>query len=118
MATSGAARISGLLQRFAVTLLFACAILFGGVVGILLAYETDLPQISSLEDFEPNIITQVYNVDGSLLGSFSIELPKNSVSAPRSRFRSAPQPRITSITVGSSSRPSSTCYSVTNSCRC
>jgi penicillin-binding protein 1A len=73
MASTAPTRVLGRLQRAGVILLFALAIVFGAVVGILLAYETDLPQISSLEDFEPNIITQVYNVDGSLLGEFSIE---------------------------------------------
>jgi penicillin-binding protein 1A len=73
MASIAPARVLGRLQRAGITLLFALAIVFGAVVGILLAYETDLPQINSLEDFEPNIITQVYNVDGSLLGEFSIE---------------------------------------------
>src|SRR5688572_17287617 len=73
MASTAPTRVFGRLQRAGLTLLFALAIVFGAVVGILLAYETDLPQISSLEDFEPNIITQVYNVDGSLLGEFSVE---------------------------------------------
>ena len=73
MASTAPTRVLGRLQRAGLTILFALAIVFGAVVGILLAYETDLPQISSLEDFEPNIITQVYNVDGSLLGEFSIE---------------------------------------------
>ena len=73
MASTAPTRVLGRLQRAGLTFLFALAIVFGAVVGILLAYETDLPQISSLEDFEPNIITQVYNVDGSLLGEFSIE---------------------------------------------
>src|SRR5687768_12725356 len=73
MASTAPTRVLGRLQRAGLTLLFVLAIVFGAVAGILLAYETDLPQISSLEDFEPNIITQVYNVDGSLLGEFSIE---------------------------------------------
>src|SRR5688500_9671549 len=73
MASTAPTRVLGRLQRAGLILLFALAIVFGAVVGILLAYETDLPQVNSLEDFEPNIITQVYNVDGSLLGEFSIE---------------------------------------------
>src|SRR5688572_9793380 len=73
MASPNASRVLGLLQRAGLTILFALAIVFGSLVGILLAYETDLPQISSLEDFEPNIITQVFNADGTLLGEFAIE---------------------------------------------
>ena len=55
------------------TLLFVAAILVGSASGIFLAYESDLPQVSSLENFEPNIITEVYASDGSLLGTFAIE---------------------------------------------
>src|SRR5262249_31274135 len=61
------------LRRAGVTLLFVIAIFLGALSGIFLAYEKDLPQVSSLEDFEPNIITQVYTGDGKLLGEFAIE---------------------------------------------
>jgi penicillin-binding protein 1A len=60
-------------RRAGVTLLFVAAILGGALVGVFLAYESDLPQVSSLEDFEPNIITQVFSADGSILGEFAIE---------------------------------------------
>src|SRR5262245_17276774 len=63
----------GVLRRAGVTFLFALAILGGALLGIVLAYESDLPQVSKLEDFEPNIITQVYSADGELLGDFAIE---------------------------------------------
>jgi len=61
------------LRRATLTALFAAAILGGSFAGVFLAYENDLPQISSLEDFEPNIITQVFAADGSVLGEFAIE---------------------------------------------
>jgi len=61
------------LRRAGVTLLFVIAIFVGALSGIFLAYEKDIPQVSSLEDFEPNIITQVYTADGKLLGEFAIE---------------------------------------------
>ena len=73
MASTAPTRVLGRLRRAGVTLLFVLAILFGALVGIFLAYEKDLPQVSSLEDFEPNIITQVYTADGKLLGEFAIE---------------------------------------------
>src|SRR5262245_35198146 len=63
----------GVIRRIGVTLLFVAAILTGSASGIFLAYESDLPQVSSLENFEPNIITEVYAADGSLLGTFAIE---------------------------------------------
>jgi penicillin-binding protein 1A len=60
-------------RRVVVSLLFALAILGGAVVGVFLAFESDLPQIASLEDFKPNIITQVFAADGQILGEFAIE---------------------------------------------
>jgi penicillin-binding protein 1A len=60
-------------RRASVTFMFAAAILGGSLAGVFLAYENDLPQVSSLEDFEPNIITQVFAGDGSVLGEFAIE---------------------------------------------
>jgi penicillin-binding protein 1A len=62
-----------LLHRAAVAFLFGVAILAGALAGLFLAYESDLPQVSSLEDFQPNIITQVFAADGALLGEFAIE---------------------------------------------
>src|SRR5262245_9029576 len=61
------------LPRAGIILLFVLAILGGSFGGVFLAYESDLPQVSSLEDFEPNIITKVYAADGSVLGEFAIE---------------------------------------------
>jgi penicillin-binding protein 1A len=66
-------RRTGALQRAGLIALFAGAILAGAFAGIYLAYESDLPQVSSLENFQPNIITEVYAADNSPLGSFSIE---------------------------------------------
>jgi penicillin-binding protein 1A len=60
-------------RRIVVTLLFVLAILGGAVAGVFLGFQTDLPQISSLEDFEPNIISQVLANDGSVIGEFAIE---------------------------------------------
>ncbi len=61
------------MRRAVTILLFVAAILGGALLGIFLAYGSDLPQVSSLEDFEPNVITQVYAADGSILGEFAIE---------------------------------------------
>ena len=61
------------LRRAAVTALFAAAILGGALLGVFFAFESDLPQVTSLEDYQPNIITQVFSADGSVLGEFAIE---------------------------------------------
>ena len=47
------------LRRVVVTALFAAAILGGAMLGVFLAFESDLPQVTSLEEFQPNIITQM-----------------------------------------------------------
>jgi penicillin-binding protein 1A len=74
MATASLAEIPLVsLRRAGVVLVFAAAIVVGSMAGIFLAYESDLPQVSSLEDFQPNIITEVYTADGKLLGDFAIE---------------------------------------------
>jgi penicillin-binding protein 1A len=61
------------IRRVVVTLLFVGAILAGSLLGVFFAFESDLPQVASLEDFKPNIITQVFAADGSILGEFAIE---------------------------------------------
>ena len=37
------------------TLAFAGAILVGALAGVFLAYESDLPQVSSLENYRPTV---------------------------------------------------------------
>ena len=61
------------LRRVVVTALFVAAILAGALVGVFFAFESDLPQVTSLEDFQPNIITQVFASNGNILGEFAIE---------------------------------------------
>jgi penicillin-binding protein 1A len=73
MAAPAPARRILTFRRVVVTALFAAAILGGALVGVFLAFESDLPQVTSLEEFQPNIITQVFAADGSTLGEFAIE---------------------------------------------
>src|SRR5215471_2421202 len=61
------------LRRVVVTALLAAAICGGALLGVFLAFESDLPQVTSLEEFQPNIITQVFASDGSVIGEFAIE---------------------------------------------
>jgi penicillin-binding protein 1A len=73
MAARAPARRILTFRRVLVTALFAAAILGGALIGVFLAFESDLPQVTSLEEFQPNIITQVFAADGSVLGEFAIE---------------------------------------------
>jgi penicillin-binding protein 1A len=52
-------------------LFFACAI--GIWLGAYLAIRQNLPSISMLEEFEPNIITYIYSDEGEVIGEYAIE---------------------------------------------
>ena len=43
------------------------------VLGILLGYQFNLPKIQKLEDFRPDVITDVYSDDNKVIGEFAIE---------------------------------------------
>ncbi len=45
----------------------------GSAFGILLGYEYNLPPIQSLEDYRPDVITDVYSDDNKVVGEFAIE---------------------------------------------
>jgi penicillin-binding protein 1A len=45
----------------------------GAAFGILLGYEYNLPQIQSLEEYRPDVITGVYSDDNKVIGEFAIE---------------------------------------------
>jgi penicillin-binding protein 1A len=45
----------------------------GMAVGILLGYEYNLPPIQSLEDYRPDVISDVYSDDNKVIGEFAIE---------------------------------------------
>lgn len=54
-------------------LVVATAIVLGSLTGALMAIGSDLPQVEQLEELKPNIVTQVFAKDGSILGEFAIE---------------------------------------------
>jgi penicillin-binding protein 1A len=54
-------------------LLVVACVLAGSLVGALMAIGADLPQVEQLEELKPNIVTQVFAADGSILGEFAIE---------------------------------------------
>jgi penicillin-binding protein 1A len=41
--------------------------------GTLLGYEYNLPRIQSLEDYRPDVITEVFSDDGEVIGEFAVE---------------------------------------------
>jgi penicillin-binding protein 1A len=48
-------------------------IVVGAAVGILLGYEYNLPRIQSLEDYHPDVITDIYSDDDKVIGEFAVE---------------------------------------------
>src|SRR5688572_20532361 len=53
--------------------LFLSAALLGTLGGVLFAYASDLPEISALDNYQPNTITRLVARDGQLIGEFATE---------------------------------------------
>jgi penicillin-binding protein 1A len=68
-------KISGgtLFGRLAFSFLLVCAIAFGAAVGLLFVYASDLPEIHALEDYRPDVVTELYADDGQSIGTFAIQ---------------------------------------------
>jgi penicillin-binding protein 1A len=62
-----------LFGRLAFTFLVVCAIGFGAAVGLLFVYTSDLPEIRALEDYRPNVVTELYADDGQSIGTFALQ---------------------------------------------
>jgi len=59
--------------RVAFALLLLASIALGALAGLLFVYSSDLPQIRALEDFRPDIVTELYADDGQVVGSFALQ---------------------------------------------
>lgn len=62
-----------LVGRIVFGILLLLSIGVGGVLGLLFVYTSDLPEVSELEDYRPDVITEVYADDGQIIGSFALE---------------------------------------------
>jgi penicillin-binding protein 1A len=62
-----------LFGRLAFTFLVVCAIGLGAALGLLFVYTGDLPEIRALEDYRPNVVTELYADDGQAIGTFAIQ---------------------------------------------
>src|SRR5213078_4348546 len=65
------------LKRYLGSLVFVfllcLSVALGATAGVLFVYNSDLPQVNSLEDFHPSLITEVYSDDAKVIGSFALE---------------------------------------------
>jgi penicillin-binding protein 1A len=59
-------------RLFFCTIVLASAVL-GSLIGLLVVYSTDLPQVSELERYRPSSITELYDDHGRVIGSFALE---------------------------------------------
>ncbi|HZE25859.1 MAG TPA: PBP1A family penicillin-binding protein [Terriglobales bacterium] len=62
-----------LVGRVVLGLLLLAAALVGTTAGLLLVYSTDLPQVDELEHYRPSSITQLYDGQGRIIGSFALQ---------------------------------------------
>jgi penicillin-binding protein 1A len=45
----------------------------GTLAGLIFVYSSDLPQVRELEDYRPDVMTELYADDGTPIGSFALE---------------------------------------------
>jgi penicillin-binding protein 1A len=63
-------KIFGQLVFFTLLLL---SIGVGALAGMIFVYSSDLPQVRELEDYRPDVMTELYADDGTVIGSFALE---------------------------------------------
>src|SRR6266849_4735162 len=62
-----------LIDRVAIAFLLFCSIVLGAAIGLLFVYSSDLPEIRALENYQPNVVTEIYADDGQLAGTFALQ---------------------------------------------
>jgi penicillin-binding protein 1A len=59
--------------RSAFLMLLAASALFGIMVGLMLVYSINLPQMEELARYRPSTTTELYDIHGKVFGSFALE---------------------------------------------
>src|SRR5262245_37065235 len=73
MASSMKSHLKRYLGSLVFVFLLCLAIALGATAGVLFVYNSDLPQVNSLEDYRPSLINEVYSDDARSIGSFALE---------------------------------------------
>jgi penicillin-binding protein 1A len=60
-----------LAARAAVLALLAASAIFGVMLGLILVYSINLPQMTELERYRPSTTTNLYDIHGQIFGSFA-----------------------------------------------
>src|SRR5258706_8453025 len=56
---------------FGILVLLSAAV--GAAGGLLLVYSTDLPQVEQLEHYRPSSVTELYDNQGRVIGTFALQ---------------------------------------------
>jgi penicillin-binding protein 1A len=56
---------------FLILVLFSAGV--GALGGLIFVYSSDLPKVRELEDYRPDVMTEIYADDGTAIGSFALE---------------------------------------------
>jgi penicillin-binding protein 1A len=62
-----------LIGKITFALLLLASIGLGVGAGLLFVYGSDLPEIHALENYRPDVVTELYADDGQLIGSFALQ---------------------------------------------
>ena len=62
-----------LVHRVIFGLAIVAAAMFGALAGLLFVYSTDLPQVTDLERYRPSSITELYDQNGNVIGTFALQ---------------------------------------------
>src|SRR5512146_1956480 len=62
-----------LVGRVVFALLVLASALIGAFGGLLLVYSTDLPEVGELEHYRPSTVTELYDDQGRVIGSFALQ---------------------------------------------
>ncbi|MGI9104380.1 MAG: penicillin-binding protein 1A [Terriglobales bacterium] len=62
-----------LVGRVVFALLVVASALIGAFGGLLLVYSTDLPEVGELQRYHPSTITELYDDQGRVIGSFALQ---------------------------------------------
>jgi len=64
-------------SKYVGRIVFALAVLaaavFGSLAGLMIVYSTDLPEVGDLEHYRPSSITELYDDQGRVIGSFALQ---------------------------------------------
>lgn len=64
---------SGIFGQFVFLILLLLAAGGGVLAGLVFVYSSDLPRVQQLEDYRPDVMTELYADDGTPIGSFALE---------------------------------------------